>query len=56
MQLFDTKLWSNFVNEGELPKMEVETYVTDETIIKLTIAVLFLIVVAFVLARLHKNA
>lgn len=54
MNFFDTNLWSNFVNDGELPSMEVETYIADDTLIKSGLIICALIIVTVLVIRATK--
>lgn len=55
MKFTETGIWQNFINQGSLPKLEVETYVADDTIIKLGLTVTALIVVTVLMIKLSKS-
>ena len=50
----DSQLIDNLLNRGELPEMEVKTTVPDDTIIKLSLAIVAIILVAVLAIRLTK--
>lgn len=54
MAFKDSGLWQNFINEGDLPVMKVETYVADDTLIKAAIIICSLIVVTILVMRATK--
>lgn len=54
MKLKDTAIWQNLVNNGDLPKLEVETYIADNTIYKLGLVLMAVIVVAVLVIRITK--
>ena len=46
-------IWQNFV-DGQLPSMEVETFIADDTIYKLGITLVIVILVTVLVIRVTK--
>lgn len=52
MSIIDTGIWNKVINEGELPRMDVETYVSKETMVTFALIVFALVVASVLVIRL----
>lgn len=55
MKFTQTTFWKDLVNENKLPEVPVETYVSDDAIMKMSIALVIVIVVCIIIYFLIKN-